>query len=112
MTKVIDVTAYSHIIHKEAERRYTNNQTTGIEGMTLKPKARVNHLRGVAGEVAARLSLELDPYEIYNDELHKPDIVHQGYKIDVKTVLAERPVVNVNYYDKVLDHKGDWHTLS
>jgi hypothetical protein len=105
---IIDVTEYESVIRLEADRRYENNQRSGIEGMTNKTKARRQHTRGAAAEVAARLIMGLDPYAISEDEVGAPDFEHRGVKYDVKSITADYPILNVQHYDGVLERKRDW----
>jgi len=105
---IIDVTEYEHTIRHEADRRYNNNQRTGIEGMTNKTKARIQHTRGAAAEVAARLYMDLNPLLITDDEVGAPDFEIRGVKYDVKCITADYPILNVQYYDGVLERKRDW----
>jgi hypothetical protein len=105
---IIDVTEYELVIRHEADRRYNNNQRTGIEGMTNKTKARIQHTRGAAAEVAARLVMGLDPYAISDDEVGAPDFEHRGVKYDVKSITADYPILNVQHYEGVLERKRDW----
>ena len=105
---IIDVTEYEHIIREEAWRRYINNQRTGIEGMTNPTKARIQHTRGAAAEVAARLSLGVNPYGILEDEIGNADIEHRGVLYDVKCITAEYPILHIQYYEGVLDKRQDW----
>ena len=105
---IIDVTEYELLIRQEADRRYNNNQRTGIEGMTNKTKARIQHTRGAAAEVAARLIVGLNPYNIIDDEIGQPDFEHRGVKYDVKCITAEYAVLNVQHYEGVLERKKDW----
>lgn len=111
MQDLIDVSDYEKLIRRESDRRFTNNQNAGIEGMTIRERARMQHTIGVAGEVAARIHLDLDPYGVVNDAIGKPDIEHDGHKYDVKTVLSHRRVVNVQFYENIFDHKGDWEMM-
>jgi hypothetical protein len=105
---IIDVTEYESAIRREADRRYNNNQRTGIEGMTNKTKARIQHTRGTAAEVAARLAMGLDPYAIKDDKIGAPDFEHRGVKYDVKCISSEYPILNVQYYEGVLERRKDW----
>ena len=105
---IIDVTEYEQVIRLEADRRFNNNQRTGIEGMTNKVKARIQHTRGAAAEVAGRLVMGLDPYGIGDDEVGAADFEHRGVKYDVKCVTSDHPILNVQYYDGVLERKRDW----
>jgi hypothetical protein len=75
---IIDVTEYELAIRHEADRRFNNNQRTGIEGMTNKTKARIQHTRGAAAEVAARLVMGLDPFAIADDEVGAADFEDEG----------------------------------
>lgn len=111
MQDLIDVTKYEKLIRSESGRRYHNNQVTGIEGINNNRRAYMQHNIGVAGEVAANVHLDLDPYDVVNDQIGKPDIETDGKKYDVKTILSYKPVVNIQFYENVFDHKGDWHIL-
>jgi len=108
---LIDVTKYEKLIRSESARRYHNNQVTGIEGMTNNRRAYMQHNIGVAGEVAANVHLDLDPYDVVNDQIGKPDIETNRKKYDVKTVLSYKRIVNVQFYENIFDHKGDWLIL-
>lgn len=109
---ITDVSEYESVIRREGQRRYANNQRLGIEGMTNKDRAVIQHTLGVAGEIAARIYLGLNPYEVENDEIGAPDLVDwYGNKVDVKVVRADHPVVNINYYDGVLDRKANWRLM-
>ena len=105
---VIDVTAYEEIIRREGLRRYDNNQRTGIEGMTNKSRARMQHICGAAAEVAARLHYGQDPFGIQEDQLGKPDLIVDEVKMDVKLVKHTYPVLNVQHYEKVLERRAGW----
>jgi hypothetical protein len=105
---VHDVSDYEESIRREGLRRYDNNQRTGIEGMTNKNKARMQHTLGAAAEVAARLHYRIDPYGIEDDEIGKADLEVDGVKFDVKCVKTEYPKLNVQHYDGVLDRKHGW----
>jgi len=105
---IIDVTEYEHVIRQEGWRRYENNQRTGIEGMTNKTKARNQHTRGAAAEVAARLAIGLDPYGITDDEVGAADFEYRGIKYDVKCITNDYPILNIQHYDTVLERKRDW----
>jgi hypothetical protein len=111
MPGVIDVTKYERLIRQEADRRFAYNQESGIEGMNNRARAKMQHTIGVAGEVAANLHLDLDPYDVVNDAIGKADIEHDGHKFDVKTVLSHRRIVNVQYYESIFEHKGNWQIL-
>lgn len=111
MSDLIDVTEYEKLIRREALRRFDNNQNTGIEGMTNKSRAWSQHVLGVAGEVAANVHLDLDPYDVINDSIGAPDIEHDGHKYDVKTVMNYRRILNVQFYESIFEHKGDWELL-
>lgn len=105
---IIDVTEYEYVIRQEGWRRFENNQRTGIEGMTNKTKARLQHTRGAAAEVAARLVMGLDPYAITDDEVGAADFEHRGVKYDVKCITSDYAVLNVQHYEGVLERKKDW----
>ena len=105
---IIDVTEYETVIRHEADRRFNNNQRTGIEGMTNKTKARIQHTRGAAAEVAARLVMGLDPFGIGDDEVGAADFEHRGVKYDVKCITADYPILNVQHYEGVLERRKDW----
>ena len=105
---IIDVTPFEGMIRHEADRRYMNNQRTGIEGMTNKTKARIQHTRGAAAEVAARIHKDLNPNGIYDDKVGAPDFEIDGVKYDVKCITAEYPILNVQYYERVLERRKDW----
>ena len=70
----INVKDYELEIRAEARRRYDNNQHLGIEQMTNKVKAKEQHLTGVAGEVAARVVLGMNPYAVAEDEIGRAHV--------------------------------------
>ena len=108
MLGVIDVSEYEDLIRQEARRRFENNQRTQIEGMTNIARAKVQHHIGVAGEVAARVHYNLDPYGVTEDAIGAPDFKINGVKFDVKVVKAERRILNVQFYENIFEHKRDW----
>lgn len=105
---VINVADYEDTIRREGYRRYDNNQSTGIEGMTNKAKARTQHILGAAAEVAARLHYKVDPFGIEADELGKADLEVDGVKFDVKCVKTDYPKLNVQHYENVLERRKGW----
>lgn len=111
MTRVVDVSKYDYVIHREAMRRFDNNQVTGIEQQTDRHKARYQHLLGVAGEVAARIHLGQDPRGVERDQVGGADIVHNGIKYDVKAVQQHARRLNISWYPKLAEHKAEWTLL-
>lgn len=109
MLGLIDVSEYEQIIREEGSRRFNNNQKSGIEGMTNKTRARVQHLIGVAGEVAARLHYDLDPYEVSRDEIGAADFTYGGTKWDVKVIKADYRILNIQFYEGIFERKSGWN---
>lgn len=104
----IDASEYESVIRQEAKRRFDNNQRRQVEGMSNVERAWMQHHIGVAGEVAARLYYDLDPYGVTEDQYGAPDFILDGTKIDVKVILQPRRILNVQFYEGVLEHKKDW----